>query len=168
MFFIKGEITLILRSLTEMFGFKKKVCFIAWALLFMTVLGGLLFIPVTSYAEEINATTTYDSVENHLGESLGEFKLTGYYPGTECNGKWGNITAMGTEITPGRTIAVDKKVIPLGTWVYINLPEDGWTLFLAEDTGGAIKKNRIDVACANRKTCYLDKYNSTCEVRFYK
>lgn len=150
-----------------MFGFKKKACFIAWAL-FMATLVGLFFLPVTSYADEITEAATYDSVYDHLGESLGEFKLTGYYPGTECNGKWGNMTAMGTEITPGRTIAVDKKVIPLGTWVYINLPEDGWTLFLAEDTGGAIKKNRIDVACVNKKTCYLDKYNSTCEVRLCK
>lgn len=159
---------MILNALTKTFGFKKKWQFILWAL-FLTSLVIIFLWPATSYAaERAVACTTTDATENHLGESLGEFKLTGYYAGTECNGEYGDITALGTKITPGRTIAVDKKVIPLGTWVYINIPGDGWTLFQAEDTGGAIKKNRIDVACVNRKACYLDKYNSTCEVRLYK
>ena len=40
----------------------------------------------------------------------------------------------------GRTIAVDPKVIPYGTQVIIN-----GHVFTAEDCGGAIKGNRIDI-----------------------
>ncbi len=53
----------------------------------------------------------------------------------------GTRTATGTRATPGRTIAVDPKVIPLGWWVYI----EGVGYRRAEDTGGAIKGNKIDV-----------------------
>jgi uncharacterized protein YabE (DUF348 family)/3D (Asp-Asp-Asp) domain-containing protein len=53
----------------------------------------------------------------------------------------GTRTASGTRVTEGRTIAVDKNVIPLGWWVYI----EGLGFRRAEDTGGAIKGNKIDV-----------------------
>lgn len=77
--------------------------------------------------------------------SLGEFKLTAYCACKKCCGKdesdpWYGITASGTRATAGRTIAVDRNVIPLGTEVVIN----GRT-YIAEDVGGAIKENRIDI-----------------------
>lgn len=50
-------------------------------------------------------------------------------------------TATGTIPTQGRTIAVDPRVIPYGSTVVI----DGLGTFIAEDTGGAIKNNRIDI-----------------------
>lgn len=53
----------------------------------------------------------------------------------------GTKTASGTRVTEGRTIAVDPKVIPIGWWVYI----EGLGFRRAEDTGGAIKGNKIDV-----------------------
>ena len=40
----------------------------------------------------------------------------------------------------GRTIAVDPRVIPLGSKVRMNGKE-----YIAEDTGGAIKDKRIDL-----------------------
>lgn len=51
------------------------------------------------------------------------------------------ITASGTQVTPYYSVAVDPKVIPLGSLVYIN---GQW--YRAEDTGGAIKGNRVDIA----------------------
>ncbi len=50
-------------------------------------------------------------------------------------------TAMGTPVRYG-VIAVDPSVIPLGSRVYI----PGYGVAVAEDTGGAIQGNRIDVA----------------------
>lgn len=72
--------------------------------------------------------------------------LTAYSAGEESTGKkkgdpgYGK-TASGTTVQQGRTIAVDPKVVPLGWWVYI----DGIGLRRAEDTGGAIKGNKMDV-----------------------
>jgi len=53
----------------------------------------------------------------------------------------GTRTASGTRVTEGRTIAVDPDVIPMGWWVYI----EGLGFRRAEDTGGAIDGNKIDV-----------------------
>ena len=53
-------------------------------------------------------------------------------------------TAMGTIARIG-IVAVDPEVIPLGTKVYIK----GFGWFKAEDVGGKIKGNRIDIFLGN-------------------
>ena len=83
---------------------------------------------------EVNATAEM------YGESLGTFKLT-YYCACEicCNVETG-ITATGTPVVEGRTIAVDPNVIPYGTEVIIN-----GHVFTAEDCGGGVNGNHIDI-----------------------
>lgn len=76
---------------------------------------------------------------------LGEYTLTAYCPCTRCCGKDDGITATGTQATQGRTIAVDPTVIPYGTRVVLIFPDGTQHTFTAEDCGGAIKGNRIDV-----------------------
>lgn len=49
------------------------------------------------------------------------------------------------------TIAVDKKLIPLGTKVYV----EGYGYAEAIDTGGAIKGHIIDLFMTTRKQCFL-------------
>lgn len=51
------------------------------------------------------------------------------------------LTASGTYVRHG-VIAVDPRIIPLGTRVYI----PGYGFAIAEDTGGSIIGNRIDIA----------------------
>ena len=54
------------------------------------------------------------------------------------------LTAMGHDLTANpnmKVIAVDPKVIPLGSKVWV----EGYGEAIAGDTGGAIKGNRIDV-----------------------
>jgi len=72
---------------------------------------------------------------------IGEYTLTAYCACEKCCGDWADgITYTGTVATEGRTIAVDPKNIPLGSTVEIYGKQ-----YIAEDIGGAIKQNRIDV-----------------------
>lgn len=79
---------------------------------------------------------------NPTMELIGTFKITYYCSCSKCCGKYANgYTATGTKATDGRTIAVSPKKIPYGTKVYI----EGIGYRIAEDCGGAIKGNKIDV-----------------------
>ncbi|MNE79837.1 Cell wall-binding protein YocH precursor [compost metagenome] len=69
---------------------------------------------------------------------LKNVSLTAY---SSEEGGIGTKTASGARVSEGRTIAVDTKVIPMGWWVYI----EGVGFRRAEDTGSAIKGNKIDV-----------------------
>lgn len=60
-----------------------------------------------------------------------------------------NITATGTTPKWG-TIAVDPSVIPYGTKVYIPMFDK---VFVAEDCGGAIKGNKIDIFMGSEQQC---------------
>jgi 3D (Asp-Asp-Asp) domain-containing protein len=60
------------------------------------------------------------------------------------------ITSTGTKPKWG-TIAVDPSVIPYGTKVYI--PQFNKT-FIAEDCGGAIKGNKIDIYMNDELSCH--------------
>lgn len=68
-----------------------------------------------------------------------------------AGGSGTGITASGMKAEYG-VVAVDPKVIPLGTKLYIESTDDGasWTYgyCIAGDTGGAIKGNKIDL-CYN-------------------
>ncbi|HWR44456.1 3D domain-containing protein [Sporomusa sp.] len=74
-----------------------------------------------------------------------DIKATAYAPGPHDNGQWGNLTYMGTQVRPG-VIAVDPRIIPLGSRLYIEFADGNGMYGVAEDTGGAIKGNRIDIA----------------------
>jgi 3D (Asp-Asp-Asp) domain-containing protein len=79
-------------------------------------------------------------------EPLGEFKITHYCPCELCCGEWADgITATGTTAREGRTIAVDPTVIPYGTEVVVRYDDGTEAVYIAEDCGGRITGNRIDV-----------------------
>ena len=87
-----------------------------------------------------------------IGKSLGKFTLTAYCPCLACCGKTDGITATGTTATEGRTIAVDPAVIPYGSTITIYFADGTVHTYIAEDCGGAIKENRIDVFFDNHQT----------------
>jgi 3D (Asp-Asp-Asp) domain-containing protein len=69
-----------------------------------------------------------------------------------CEGCIG-ITKTGVDLIENpdaRVIAVDPAVIPLGSKVYI----EGYGYARAEDTGGAIKGNRIDIYMEHEKDAF--------------
>lgn len=82
--------------------------------------------------------------ENSKGRLLGTFKCT-YYTGAADEG--GNITALGTPVTPWYTVAVDPRVIPLGSKIRIE-GYDG--IFYCADTGSAIKGSILDIAVGSK------------------
>ena len=72
---------------------------------------------------------------------LGTFEITAYCSCESCcPGTSDGLTYTETVATEGRTIAVDPNVIPLGSIIEINGAN-----YVAEDIGGAIKSNRIDI-----------------------
>lgn len=88
------------------------------------------------------------AVQAESRTSLGEFVITAYCPCDVCCGKYADgITASGTIATEGRTCAVDPTVIPLGTEIEI-----AGVKYVAEDVGGAIKGNRIDICFNDHKS----------------
>ncbi|MEA2016545.1 MAG: 3D domain-containing protein [Actinomycetota bacterium] len=80
-----------------------------------------------------------------------DMTATAYYAfgrgGNDINGN--GITAIGLRARKG-VVAVDPRVIPLGTKLYI----PGYGEALAGDTGGWIKGNRIDLCFETQEECF--------------
>ena len=151
------------------------LCYIAFLIIILIIIGILCcehkdknIINKTIEKERITEDTRIIEIEtdkesdtNQAIEpvSLGNFKLTAYCSCSLCCGQWaynrpvdenGNeivYGSIGERLNEGYSIAVDPSVIPYGTEVIIN----GHT-YKAQDCGGAIKGNRIDVYCDDHQT----------------
>lgn len=95
---------------------------------------------------EVTPDDFYSSVENVTTHSA-VFKVTHYCGCSKCCGKYSGGSesvaygASGKRLEALVSVAVDPSVIPLGTVLH----DSEGRLYRAEDTGGAIKGNRIDL-----------------------
>ena len=109
-----------------------------------------------SYASLQQLTAAYDQAvaaekeEQEKGTLLGSFRVSFYCPCAVCNGSSSAVTASGAPLQPGVSIAVDPSIIPLGSKVYI----EGFGWRTAQDTGGAIKGDRIDICVSSHAEAY--------------
>ena len=92
--------------------------------------------------QEANQTIDELKDNNSTLVYLGDFKLSHYCDERRphiCGGS--GVTASGSSTKVGRTVAVDPKVIPYGTKIYI----EGYGWRTAEDCGSWVNNNHIDI-----------------------
>lgn len=110
---------------------------------------------VATTKEESTVTDTTKKEPTYI--DLGKFTITHYCCEKRKHicGTGTGLTYLETEVRPG-VIAVDPDVIPLGSKVMIN-----GEIYSAEDTGGSIKGNKIDIAVNTHKEALnLGKYKA--------
>ena len=112
-------------------------------------------------SEFIFTGSTSTEAKSNKVQYLGKYKLTAYCGCKKCSGKWGTRTASGKKAKQGRTIAVDRRKIKLGTKVKIK----GKT-YVAEDVGGGVKGKHIDVFFSSHKQTM--KFGKKTGVKVYK
>lgn len=101
---------------------------------------------LTPAVDEIVEIGVANVIEGMTYKRAINVKATAYTPfDAGCNG----ITATGAKATRG-VVAVDPKVIPLGSKVYV----PGYGVAIAADTGGAIKGNRLDVCYETKNEAF--------------
>ena len=102
--------------------------------------------PIISYPTEIRSETTTGSVgQSEVDSYTYVAEVSAYTASDDECGKSDGITASGTHVQQGRTIAAPSW-IPFGTKVIIGEHE-----YIVEDRGGYISDNRIDIYMDSRE-----------------
>ncbi|WP_029192242.1 3D domain-containing protein [Paenibacillus harenae] len=105
-------------------------------------------------SQALKTTTAVQSVTAMNGKEYAftktlQVQATAYTAAAAENGGWAGLDYFGNKLKVG-TVAVDPKMIPLGTKLYVTgydyngLPKGGM-IATATDVGGSIKGNRIDI-----------------------
>lgn len=91
-------------------------------------------------------TTKPASYKKYIDVSASAYDLSYASCGKRPGDRGYGITASGMRAQVG-VVAVDPRVIPLGTKLYIEAPDGSWVygMAVAGDTGGAIKGNKVDL-----------------------
>lgn len=110
-----------------------------------------------SQSNKIIEVENYNNVSSY--EYIGEFLLTGYDDCPLCQEEFVGTTALGIVPTVKHTVAVDPKVIPLGSHLLIDGVE-----YVAEDVGGAIKGYHIDIFVGSHEETFSDYCNGYADV----
>ncbi|MCH5213302.1 MAG: G5 domain-containing protein [Oscillospiraceae bacterium] len=104
--------------------------------------------PVAAVTRLSSASTVSDTGGTINGMSYSRkinMTATAYSTSPSENGGY-TTSAMGNSLRYG-IVAIDPSIVPLGSRVYVASADGSWTYGVAsaEDTGGAIKGNRIDL-----------------------
>lgn len=119
-----------------------------------------IIVPPVSRIVEVGGPNNYRTSRGGVirASRVLSVQATAYTAHVESTGKTPDhpaygITASGTRVGPG-TIAVDPRLIPLGTRLYVELEEGipDYGFSVAADTGSAIKGNIIDLYFEERET----------------
>lgn len=91
----------------------------------------------------------HDGMKFVKGKALGKFSLSGYCACKKCSSGTG-LTYSGKPVRANHTIAADKKVLPIGTYIIIenstkNELKDYDGVYQVEDIGGGVKNNHLDI-----------------------
>lgn len=112
----------------------------------------------SNFVEETSADIEEEVSNERNLTSLGEFKITVYDACEYCSGEWGTQLASpcsdGHSAIENHTVAVDPDIIPYGTRLLIDGIE-----YVAEDCGGAVKGNVIDVYVEDCENSFGRKYS---------
>ena len=106
----------------------------------------LLVCLATNYTnkEEVQQEKPTEEINGIIvpGEYVGKFSISHYCSCPICTSTpKGSRTATGHIPREGRTVAVDPKIIPLHSIIYV----EGLGTFVAEDVGGAVKGKHLDI-----------------------
>ena len=139
----------------------KKVIYIV--LVFIVSFCTILAKPTKTYAQENNNNTRIEmtnqrkviDVKRNVGASTNITVNGKTYKARKMQVKatayaGHQLTSTGGYAKVNRTIAVDPRIIPYGSKIYI--PELNY-IGVAEDCGSAIKQNRIDIFMATESQC---------------
>lgn len=103
---------------------------------------------LVSRGSEYHVRVTKDMLSNPMDMVASAYDLSYASCKKERSHPEYGITRSGARAKEFHTVAVDPKVIPLGSILYIEFPEAYASrngVYVAEDIGSAIKGNRIDV-----------------------
>lgn len=102
--------------------------------------------PTVSEASAVTGgDDTGSTIDGYTYTKKIEMRATAYSTHPSENGGY-TVSAMGNPLGHG-IVAVDPSIIPLGSKVYVAAADGSWVYGVAsaEDTGGAIKGNKIDL-----------------------
>lgn len=105
------------------------------------------------------AERAQNEAEAVAAEYVGDFMVTAYCCEKYAHicGEGHGITKSGLPVQAGVTVAADPDVLPLGTVLYI----EGVGIRIVQDTGGAIKGNKLDVALpTHEEALHFGQYGS--------
>lgn len=134
------------KKLKKEIGMKKLKLAVSLCIIFLVMICNTQVNSVPNPVEGRNEVVQQsNSVPREEWSDWQKFEATAY---THMDDGCNKITKTEFELSPqARVVAADPSVIPLGSKVEIK----GYGIYYAEDIGGAIKKNRIDIFHWNRQ-----------------